>query len=62
VAGRPHLGQWGAFNGDDGRQVRDEQLSRDAEEWIADMADDPERVWRSSWLAVCARPSRGERV
>ena len=25
------------------------------EEWIADMAEDPERVWRSPWLTVCAR-------
>ena len=28
---------------------------RSLEEWIADMADDPEGVWRSSWLAACAR-------
>ena len=25
------------------------------EEWIADIADDPDGVWRSSWLAACAR-------
>ena len=25
------------------------------EEWIADLAEDPEGVWRSSWLALCAR-------
>ena len=31
------------------------RLPRSADEWIADMADDPEHVWRSSWLAVCAR-------
>ena len=24
-------------------------------EWIVDMVDDPEGVWRSSWLAACAR-------
>jgi hypothetical protein len=29
------------------------------EEWIADMADDPEDAWRSSWLAVCARHAAG---
>ena len=34
---------------------RGEPLPRSADEWIADMADDPEHVWRSSWLAVCAR-------
>ena len=27
---------------------------RRAEEWIADIAGDPEGVWRSSWLAACA--------
>jgi hypothetical protein len=25
-----------------------------AEEWIADIADDPDGVWRSSWLQSCA--------
>ena len=34
---------------------RGEPPTRSADEWIADMADDPERLWRSSWLAVCAR-------
>jgi len=29
--------------------------ARGQEEWIAEMAEDPEGVWRSSWLAVCAR-------
>ncbi len=29
--------------------------ARSADEWIADMADDPDGVWRSSWLAACAR-------
>ena len=29
--------------------------ARGREEWIADLAEDPERVWRSSWLALCAR-------
>lgn len=28
---------------------------RRPEEWIADIAGDPESVWRSSWLAACAR-------
>jgi hypothetical protein len=29
--------------------------ARTQEEWIADMAADPEHVWRSHWLAICAR-------
>ena len=29
--------------------------ARTADEWIADMAEDPESVWRSSWIALCAR-------
>ena len=29
--------------------------ARSREEWIADVASDPEGVWRSSWLAACAR-------
>jgi len=29
--------------------------ARASGEWIADMADDPEGAWRSSWLAACAR-------
>jgi hypothetical protein len=36
--------------------------SRQPEAWIADMANDPEAVWRSEWLATCARhaaPRRG---
>jgi hypothetical protein len=28
---------------------------RTDEEWIADLAEDPHGVWRSSWLARCAR-------
>jgi HEAT repeats len=28
---------------------------RRRDEWIADMVDDPERVWRSPWLTMCAR-------
>ena len=32
---------------------------RGLEEWIADMAEDPEGVWRSSWLALCARHASG---
>ena len=27
---------------------------RHSEEWLADMADDPEGAWRSPWLAACA--------
>ncbi len=29
--------------------------ARSAEEWITDMAGDPDHVWRSQWLALCAR-------
>jgi len=32
---------------------------RTEDEWIADLAEDPERVWRSSWLALCARHVSG---
>jgi hypothetical protein len=28
---------------------------RSREEWITEMAEDPENAWRSSWVAVCAR-------
>jgi hypothetical protein len=28
--------------------------ARSRQEWIADVADDPDGVWRSSWLAECA--------
>jgi hypothetical protein len=33
--------------------------SRDEEEWIADLAADPQDVWRSPWLALCARHTAG---
>jgi hypothetical protein len=29
--------------------------ARNRDEWIADMVEDPEGVWRSPWLALCAR-------
>jgi hypothetical protein len=32
---------------------------RSEEEWIADLAEDPEGVWRSSWVALCARHASG---
>ena len=32
---------------------------RGREEWIADMVEDPEGVWRSPWLALCARHASG---
>ena len=32
-----------------------EPSARSPEEWIAEMAEDPDGVWRSSWLALCAR-------
>jgi hypothetical protein len=28
--------------------------ARTGDEWIADIAGDPENVWRSAWLAACA--------
>ena len=31
--------------------------ARPPAEWIADIAGDPDGVWRSSWLAACARES-----
>ncbi|MGH3078123.1 MAG: hypothetical protein ACRDPZ_08055 [Gaiellaceae bacterium] len=33
--------------------------TRTPEEWIADIAGDPEAVWRSPWLALCARHVAG---
>jgi hypothetical protein len=39
--------------------VRAAPSSRSRDEWIADMADDPERIWRSPWLTVCARHAAG---
>ena len=33
--------------------------TRGAEQWIADITLDPDRVWRSSWLAACARHASG---
>jgi len=35
--------------------------ARSQEEWIADMTDDPDRTWRSPWLALCAREARRAR-
>jgi hypothetical protein len=29
--------------------------TRPLEEWIADITADPDRVWRSLWLAKCSR-------
>ncbi|HSS75048.1 MAG TPA: hypothetical protein VLK53_15920 [Gaiellaceae bacterium] len=33
---------------------------RAPEEWLQDMANDPDHVWRSSWLATCARQVGGD--
>jgi hypothetical protein len=33
--------------------------ARRPEDWVADIAGDPEDVWRSSWLAACARHAVG---
>jgi hypothetical protein len=33
--------------------------ARSGEEWIADLAEDPQGVWRSAWLALCARHASG---
>ena len=38
---------------------RVEPTARRPEEWLADLVDDPEDVWRSSWLATCARHASG---
>jgi hypothetical protein len=38
---------------------RAESPARSPDEWIADMAADPEGVWRSSWLTLCARHAAG---
>ena len=32
---------------------------RGPQEWIEDIADDPDGVWRSPWLALCARHASG---
>jgi len=31
---------------------------RSRDEWLSDLEHDPERVWRSPWLAMCARHAR----
>jgi hypothetical protein len=36
-----------------------EPSARSPEEWVADMAEDPDGVWRSPWLALCARHAAG---
>jgi hypothetical protein len=36
--------------------------TRRADEWILDIAGDPEGVWRSPWLAACARHARDDKV
>jgi hypothetical protein len=33
--------------------------ARGRNEWIEDMAEDPDGVWRSSWLALCAHHAAG---
>jgi hypothetical protein len=33
--------------------------ARGRADWIADIAEDPEGVWRSLWLALCARHAAG---
>jgi hypothetical protein len=33
--------------------------ARAADNWLLDLVDDPEGVWRSSWLAACARHAEG---
>ncbi len=39
----------------DAAEGADGQAARQPAVWIAEMADDPEGVWRSEWLATCAR-------
>jgi hypothetical protein len=36
--------------------------ARGPDEWFADMAEDPDGVWRSPWLAECARHAAGRRA
>jgi hypothetical protein len=36
-----------------------EPSPRSREEWIADMAQDPEGRWRTPWLALCSRHAAG---
>jgi hypothetical protein len=36
----------------------DRKAARRPEAWTADIADDPEGIWRSEWLAICARQER----
>jgi hypothetical protein len=40
----------------------DREAARRPEEWIAEITDDPEGVWRSGWLATCARHASFEQV
>ena len=43
------------MRGEQGDRLGRQAPARSAEDWIADMTGDPDRVWRSSWLAECAR-------
>ena len=38
-----------------GASQRAAEIGRSPEQWIADIVADPDGVWRSSWLAACAR-------
>ena len=38
-----------------GASQRAAEVGRSREQWIADIVADPDGVWRSSWLAACAR-------
>ena len=33
--------------------------ARDADAWLTDLSGDPQGVWRSSWLSLCARHASG---
>ncbi len=38
-----------------GASLRAAEIGRSREQWVADIVADPDAVWRSSWLAACAR-------
>ena len=38
-----------------GASLRAAEIGRSRQQWVADIVADPDGVWRSSWLAACAR-------
>ncbi len=43
---------------DESGRAADGDRARSQDEWLTDLEQDPERVWRSPWLAACARHAR----